>query len=115
MSTSFMSQELVTCLIAVAANLVGMLMIYSFLSHALARMAWRGGGGFGVVALILVAQLFWIAPALGIVETSRTAHAGSYALWLGNWLVCGFSLVILWKSAARIPVGLADAAQMDGL
>ena len=71
MSTSLMSQELVTCLIAVAANLVGMLVIYSFLSHALANVAWRG---LGVIALIVVAQLFWIAPALG---------GGSYGLKLG--------------------------------
>ena len=104
MPSSFMSQELVTCLIAVAANLVGMLVIHSFLSHALASVAWRGRGSLGLIALIVVAQLFWIAPALGIVETSRTAHAGSYALWLGNWLVSGFTLVILWKSTARIPV-----------
>src|SRR4051812_41712071 len=115
MPSSLMSQELVTCLIAVAANLVGMLVIYSFLSHALASVAWRGRGGLGVIALMVVAQLFWIAPALGIVEAGGTAHAGSYALWLGNWLICGFSLVILWKSAARIPVALDDAARMDGL
>src|SRR3954468_19756871 len=115
MSTSFMSQELLTCLIAVAANLVGMLVIYSFLSHALASVGWRGRGGLGVIALMVVAQLFWIAPALGIVETSGTPHAGSSALWLGNWLVCGFTLVVLWKSTARIPVALADAARMDGL
>src|SRR4051812_30543828 len=115
MSTSFMSQELVTCLIAVAANLVGMLVIYSFLSHALVSVAWRGRGGLGMIALMVVAQLFWIAPALGIVETGGTPHAGSYALWLGNWLVCGFSLVVFWKSAACIPVALADAARMDGL
>src|SRR4051812_13330287 len=115
MPSSFMSQELVTCLVAVAANLAGMLVIYSFLSHALASVGWRGRGGLGVIALMVVAQLFWIAPALGIVETGGTPSAGSYALWLGNWLVCGFSLVILWKSASRIPVSLADTARMDGL
>src|SRR5437764_6610515 len=110
-----MSQELVSCLIAVAANLAGMLVIYSMLSYSIARAAWHGRGGFAVVALIAVAQLFWIAPALWIVEARGTDHAGSYALWLGNWLVCGFSVVVFRKSAAHIPVALDDAARMDGL
>jgi ABC-type glycerol-3-phosphate transport system permease component len=110
-----MSQELVTCLIAVAANLAGMLVIYVCLSHALTRLARRGHGTLAVGALIMIAQLFWIAPALGIVEARMTGQAGSYALWLGNWLVCGFSLVVFWKSAISIPAGLADTARMDGL
>ena len=110
-----MPQELLNCLIAVAVNLAGMLAIYSLLSHMLARVVWHGGGTLAVIALIVVTQLFWIAPALAIIETPGTAHAGSYALWLGNWVVCGFSLVIFWKSACRIPVALADAARLDGL
>lgn len=110
-----MSHELITCLIAVAVNLAGMLVIYALLSQTLALVAWHGRGLFGVIALILVAQLFWIAPALGIVDTPGTAHAGSYALWLGNWLVCGFCLVLFRKSAAHIPIALADAARLDGL
>jgi predicted Na+-dependent transporter len=89
-----MSHELVICLIAVAVNLVGMLVIYSAMSHALARIAWHGRGIFAVVALIVVAQLFWIAPALWIVEARGANHAASYALWFGNWLVTGFSLVL---------------------
>ncbi|HEX8897163.1 MAG TPA: hypothetical protein VF751_00570, partial [Chthoniobacterales bacterium] len=56
-----------------------------------------------------------IAPALGIVEARGADHAGSCALWLGNWLVCGFSIVVFRKSAARIPVALDAAARMDGL
>lgn len=110
-----MSQELVTCLIAVAANLVGMMAIYSLLSHSLARLAWHGRGTLTVIVLIIVAQLFWILPALGIIEPRAGDHAGSYALWLGNWLVGGFSVVVLWKSSAAIPAGLADTARMDGL
>ena len=60
-------------------------------------------------------KLFWIAPALGIVEAQGGDRAGSYALWFGNWLVSGFSLVLFLKSAALIPVALDDAARMDGL
>ena len=110
-----MSQQLVTCLIAVAGNLAGMLVIYSLLSHAVAKTAGRRGGIFAVIALVLVAQLFWIVPALWIVEAQGADHTGSYALWLGNWLVCGFALVVLWKSATGIPVALADSARVDGL
>jgi len=110
-----MSHELVICLIAVALNLAGMLVIYSVISQALARLAWHGRGTFAVVALILVAQLFWIAPAFWIVGVRGTGHAASYALWFGNWLVSGFSLILFWKSAGRIPLALKDAARLDGL
>ena len=110
-----MSYQLVICLIAVAVNLVGMLVIYSAMSGGLSRLARHGQGIFAVIALIVVAQLFWIAPALWIAGREGRGHATSYALWFGNWLVTGFSLVVLWKSAARIPIALGDAAQVDGL
>ena len=105
-----MSQQLVTCLIAVAANLVGMMVLYAALSHAVVRRS-----TLAVIGLVVIAQLFWIVPALAIVEAQNASDAGSYALWLGNWLVCGFSLVIFSKSATGIPVSLADTARMDGL
>src|ERR1041385_1477584 len=116
-----MSEQLRICLIAVAVNLGGMLVIYSIMGHAFARLAWHQRGVLAVVALIVVAQLFWIAPAIWIVEADRAGIEGlpflmaSYALWFGNWLVTGFSLVLFPKSAARIPIALGDAAQMDGL
>jgi ABC-type glycerol-3-phosphate transport system permease component len=110
-----MSHQLVICLVAIAANLAGMLVIYAFLSHAIARMAFQRGGSFAVIALVVIAQLFWIMPALGIVEAQGSDRAGSYALWFGNWLVSGFGLVLFLKSAALIPVALKDAARMDGL
>jgi ABC-type sugar transport system permease subunit len=109
-----MSHELVICLIAIAVNLVGMVAIYSAMSHVIARFVWQRRGVFGVIVLIVVAQLFWIAPAFWI-ETQGGGRAGSYALWLGNWLVSGFSVVLFLKSAARIPVALLDAARIDGL
>ena len=110
-----MSEQLTICLIAVAANLVGMLVIYSALTQVLAQLVLQRRGMFLVIALIVIAQLFWIAPALGIVEGQGADRAGSYALWFGNWLVSGFSVVLFLKSAARIPVALEDAARMDGL
>ena len=105
-----MSEQLSICLIAVAANLLGMMIIYAAMSSAVAR-----GSALFVVAFVLISQLFWIVPALWIVEKQAIHHAGSYALCLGNWLVCGFSLVILGKSSNRIPAALRDAARMDGL
>jgi ABC-type glycerol-3-phosphate transport system permease component len=110
-----MSQELVTCLIAGAVNLLGMLVIYSLLSHALARLAWHRRGTVIAIVLIAAAQVFWMAPVLGIVAPRLGEHAGAYALWFGNWLVCGFSLVVLGRSAAQIPIALIDAARIDGL
>lgn len=110
-----MSQQLTVCLIAVAANLAGMLLIFFALSHALARLALRQRGAFLVVLLIVLTQLCWIAPALFIVGNRSGGHAASYALWFGNWLVAGFSLAFLWKSVGRIPVALDDSARLDGL
>jgi ABC-type glycerol-3-phosphate transport system permease component len=110
-----MSHDLVICLIAVAVNLVGMLAIYSAMSLALARIAWHGRGIFAVLTLIVVAQLFWIAPALWIVEAQETNHPASYALWFGNWLATGFGLMLFWKSVVRIPQALNDTARSDGL
>jgi ABC-type glycerol-3-phosphate transport system permease component len=105
-----MSQQLVTCLIAVAANLLGMMIIYAAMSYAVARRR-----TLAVVVLILISQLFWIVPALWIVQAGRDLQAGAYALWLGNLLVCGFSLVIFAKTASRIPASLGEIARMDGL
>lgn len=110
-----MSEQIITCLIAVAANLAGMLLLFAAMSQALARFAWRQSGVFLVVVLIVLTQLCWIAPALLIVGNGSGDHAASYALWFGNWLVAGFAVVLLWKSVARIPIALADAARLDGL
>ena len=110
-----MSDQLAICLSAVGANLAGMLVIYSAMSQAFARLAWRDRGALGVLVLIVLAQLFWIPPALAIVGDRSGGHAASYALWFGNWLVCGFSIVLFRNSTMRIPRALDDAAQLDGL
>jgi|GEM_PF-1137370 len=110
-----MSQQLAVCLIAVAVNLAGMLVIYSLMTHLLAPFAWHGRGIFGLIVVIVVAQLFWIAPALLIVGARKPDSSASYALWFGNWLVCGFALVLLGQTAKRIPRQLEDSARLDGL
>ena len=113
--SNFMSEQLVICLAAVATNLVAMLLIYSVLGHLLVGRAWRGRGALGVVLMIVLAQLFWIAPAFLIAGASDPDHASSYALWFGNWLVCGFAVVLLGRTANAIPPQLADSARLDGL
>jgi ABC-type glycerol-3-phosphate transport system permease component len=110
-----MSQQLTVCLIAVAVNCGGMLVMYAVMAHALAKLAWRGRGVFGVVAITVVAQLFWILPALLIVAPRDADSASSYALWFGNWLVGGFSLLLFWRSTLLIPIALDDSARLDGL
>ena len=110
-----MSEQLVVCLLAVATNLVAMLLIYSIMGHLLVRLAWRGRGAFGVLLMIVLAQLFWIAPAFLIAGARDPDHASSYCLWFGNWLVCGFAVVLLGRTANGIPRQLADSARLDGL
>jgi multiple sugar transport system permease protein len=110
-----MSQQLTVCLIAVAANLVGVLVIYAVMAQALARFVWRGRGVFAVIALIVISQLFWIAPALLIVVPRDPEGASSFALWFGNWIVTGFGIVLLFQRAKNIPRSLEDSARLDGL
>src|SRR5688500_13852896 len=110
-----MSEPLAVCLIAVATNMAVMLMLYSVMAHLLARRAWHGGGTFGVTLIIVLAQLFWIAPAFLIAGSGDPDNASAYALWFGNWLVCGFAVALLWRTAQQIPQQLADSARLDGL
>ena len=110
-----MSQQLAVCLIAVAVNCGGMLVIYAVMAHALAKHAWRGRGVFGVVTIIVVAQLFWILPALLIVAPRDAESVSSYALWFGNWIVAGFGIVLFSHRAKDIPRSLEDSARLDGL
>ena len=110
-----MSDQLAICFIAVAANLVVMLVIYSVMAQLLTRLAWRGRGLISIIVTIVVAQLFWIAPAFLIAGARNPDSAASYALWFGNWLVCGFGVALLWRAAKQIPRQLEDSARLDGL
>jgi multiple sugar transport system permease protein len=110
-----MSQDLVVCLIAVAANLVGTLILYALMAQGLTRLAWRSRGIPGVIAVLVLTQLFWIVPAWLIVLPRDTEGASSYALWFGNWLVAGFSIVLLSSAAKSISRSLEDSARIDGL
>ena len=110
-----MSEQLVVCLVAVATNLVAMLLIYSIMAQLLVRLAWRGRGAAGVIVTIVLAQLFWIAPAFLLAGARDPDNASSYALWFGNWLVGGVAVVLLGRTAKEIPRQLGDSARLDGL
>ena len=110
-----MSEQLAACLIAVGANLVAMLVLYAVMALLLARLGWRGRGVVGILVTIVIAQLFWIAPALLIAGAQNANNAACYALWFGNWLVCGFAVVLLGRTASQIPRQLEDSARLDGL
>jgi ABC-type glycerol-3-phosphate transport system permease component len=110
-----MSPQLVVCLIAVAVNLAGIWVIYAVMSKVVAQLAWNGRGLFGAIALIIIAQLFWILPALLIVTPRDPEGTSSYALWFGNWIVTGFALVLLFQKTKSVPRALEDSARMDGL
>src|SRR2546423_2308332 len=107
-----MSEQLTICLIATAVNLAGMLIIYAALSYAMTRSK---GAIFSAIALTVAAQLFWIGPALWIVRDRNGGEAAAYALWFGNWLVCGFTLLLFSRRATNIPAALSEAARLDGL
>jgi multiple sugar transport system permease protein len=99
-------------LIAVAINLVGMLLIYSLMANAITRFYWHGRGTMGVLGTIIVAGLFWIL--FPFVPGLRSLDFAPYPLWFGNWLVSGSSVIILCQSARWIPRELEDSARLDG-
>jgi len=99
-------------LIALAINLVGMLLIYSLMANALTRFYWHGRGPMSVLGTIILAGLFWIVPAF--LSNLRDLDSAPYPLWFGNWLSSGFSVVILCQSVRWIPRELEDSARLDG-
>jgi multiple sugar transport system permease protein len=110
-----MSHELVICLIAIGANLAGMVVLYSAASYFLARQAWRDRGLGAVIVLVIATQLLWMPTAFVTTANAEALRTASYSLWFGNWLVTGFALVLLQRRAANIPRSLDDAARLDGL
>jgi ABC-type glycerol-3-phosphate transport system permease component len=111
-----MSQLLITGLIAIGVNLAGMMIIHAVIGHFLVGFAWKRRGAAAALVLILVAQFFWIAPALLIANPQDTPdNPAAYALWFGNWIVTAFVIVLLSRTANAVPPQLSDAARLDGL
>jgi len=100
-------------LIALIVNLAGMSVIYSLMAFALARLRWCRRGVSAVLAAILVAGQFWIVPTL-LVRSSTGADLVSYSLLFCNWLILGFSIIILCQAVKGIPRQLEDSARLDG-
>lgn len=109
-----MSEALQTCLMIIALNLAGMLIVYSLMAFALARLGWHGRGRTGVFATVLIAQVFWIAPAWLILGPNSADAFAAWTIWFGNWLVSGFSVVVLWRAVREIPRQMEDSARLDG-
>lgn len=102
-----------TSLIAIAANLACMLLIYSWMAYAISRRRGNNRGLLGVLTAIVIAGVFWIGPAMFLFGRSET-NATAYAIWFGNWLVAGFGVSLFSRAVARIPSGLHDSARLDG-
>jgi ABC-type glycerol-3-phosphate transport system permease component len=109
-----MSEALQNCLIVVAANLAGMLIIYSLMAFMLARLGWHGRGMGLVFATLALAQLFWLVPAILILGPNSADALAAWTIWFGNWLVSGFGIVLLWQAGQKIPRQMEDSARLDG-
>jgi ABC-type glycerol-3-phosphate transport system permease component len=107
--------QLVVCLIAVAIDFVGMLVLYSAASHFLARLAWGRGGMLPLILLIAVTQLFWIPLALLTPTENEFVGRASYSAWFANWLVTAFAVVLLQQKTRTISKSLEETARLDGL
>lgn len=102
-----------TSLIAIAVNLAGMLLIYLWMTFALARWRWKDRGIIALLVTIVIAGQFWIGPAMLLFGRDDTV-ATAYAIWFGNWLVAGFGVALFSQAAVRIPRALHDSARLDG-
>ena len=100
-------------LLALTVNLAGMLLIYSLMADALLLLRWHRNGMVAVLATIVIAGQFWIVPAL-IVRNSTAAGLASYSFSYCNWLISGFSIIVLCQAVRWIPRQLEDAARLDG-
>jgi len=100
-------------LIALSVNLAGMLLIYSLLACALARLSWHSRGMVAVLAAIVVAGQFWIVPTL-LIRSFGDSSLVSHSLSFCNWLISGFSIIVLCQAVRWIPRQLEDSARLDG-
>ena len=100
-------------LLALTVNLAGMLLIYSLMADALLRLTWHRHGMIPALTTIIIAGQFWIVPAL-IVRNSTAAGLASYSFSFCNWLISGFSIIVLCQAVRWIPRQLEDAARLDG-
>ena len=94
-------------------NLVCAVLAYSILAYALARLRWRKHGIFFVLLSIFISAQVWLVPQL-VSRFILGLNAALYWMWFADWLVCAFSILLLWHSFEGISADRADAARMDG-
>ena len=102
-----------TWTILASVNLICALLSYSFLAYALARLRWQRRGIFFVLVTIIVSAQVWFIPQLIGVFVLKVS-AVRYWIWFANWLVCAFSILLLWQSLKDTSRDPADAARLDG-
>jgi multiple sugar transport system permease protein len=102
-----------TYLIALTVNLAATLVIYSLMAFALVRLRWHRHGTVAVIIAIVVAGQFWIVPTL-LVRSIGGAAVTSHSLSFCNWLISGFSIIVLGQAVRWIPRQLEDSARLDG-
>jgi ABC-type glycerol-3-phosphate transport system permease component len=102
-----MSEPFMIQLIAVTLNLAGTLVVYSFMAFFLARLQWRGRGVLAVLITIIIAEVFWILPAIIGLDYA-------YSFFFGNWLVSAFAIVLFCQTVKGIPRQLEDSTRLDG-
>ena len=96
-----------------SVNLICALLAYSFLAYALARLRWNGRGIALVLLAIIVCAQVWIVPQL-ISTFLLRMNALLYWIWFADWLVCAFSIVLLWHGLKNSSRDRMDAARLDG-
>jgi multiple sugar transport system permease protein len=101
-------------LLALSANVVGMLLLYSWMAWAFLRLHWHGRGLAGALVALLAASIFWIGPTM-MAPDAHSAGLLAFPLWFGNWFVGAFSVIVLCQAVKRIPRQLEDSARLDGL
>src|SRR5438128_282014 len=109
-----MSAPLMIMLIAVTVNLVGTLVIYSFLAFFLARLQWHGLGVLAVLISIIIAEVYWITTTMTGLDYSIVQTATSYSFLFGDWLVSAFAIILFCQTVKDIPRQLEDSARLDG-
>jgi multiple sugar transport system permease protein len=109
-----MFEPLMIPLIAVLVNLGGTLVIYSFMAFFLTQLHWHARGVLGVLMTIIVAEAFWIVPALIGFDYSIAGTSAAYSLCFGNWLVSAFAILLFCQTVKGIPRQLEDSARLDG-
>jgi ABC-type glycerol-3-phosphate transport system permease component len=65
-----------------------------------------------LLAIFICAQI-WFIPQLVSAYVFNLTHV-RYWIWFADWLVCSFSIVLLWQTFKDICADRHDSARLDG-